>query len=184
MPNYRRWCVPGATYCFTVVTCRRTPIFHDLTAVRLLGEVMRAVRGRFPFCVPAIVLLPDHLHCLWTLPHGDADFSVRWNQIKRRFSESWLSLGGAEVPPGPSRAVKGERGVWQRRFWEHVVRDEDDLERCAEYIHYNPVKHGYATCPWDWPWSSFRRFVRAGHYPADWGRTEPTAIQSYTAVPE
>jgi putative transposase len=184
MPNYHRWFVPGGTYAFTVVTCARAPVFRDRRARRLMGAAMRTVGQRFPFRIVAIVLLPDHLHCLWTLPRGDENFSVRWNQIKRRFSESWLKAGGAEIAPSPSRTGRGERGVWQRRFWEHVVRDEQDLERCCDYIHYNPVKHGYVARPWDWEWSSFRRFVRAGQYPADWGRSEPPTCRACRGIIE
>src|ERR1700722_5524225 len=110
MPNYLRWYAPGGTFFFTLVTCDRAPIFRDPCAVRLLGTSMRTVRSRFPFRTLAIVLLPDHLHCLWALPTGDRDFSTRWNQIKQGFSKPWWRQGGAEIDPRPSRRRRRERG--------------------------------------------------------------------------
>ena len=116
------------------------------------------------FTIDAIVILPDHLHCIWTLPPGDSEFSSRWHEIKARFS--------ARVTRGEllsaRRRRKGERGIWQRRFWEHVVRDERDFERCADYIHWNPVEHGHARRPLDWPHSSLHRYVERGVYERDW----------------
>jgi putative transposase len=173
MSEYRRWYVPGGMCFFTVVTQGRIPTFHDPVAVRLLGEVMRTVRAKYPFRSIAVVVLPDHLHCVWSLPRGDANYSGRWRWIKGAFTERWLLAGGSESSPSASRVRNGERGVWQRRFWEHQIQDELDLERHIDYIHYNPVKHRYAARPADWPWSSFLRHVRLGQYPADWGRTEP-----------
>ncbi len=176
MPDYRRWFAPGGTYFFTLIAENRAPIFRDPAGRSFLGEAMRAVRRERPFSTLAIVLLPDHIHCLWTLPSGDTDYSDRWKSIKSRFTENWLAAGGGEAGRSPSRLAKGERGVWQRRFWERSVRDEEELDRCCDYIHFNPVKHGHASRPGDWPWSSFRRFVRAGHYPADWGRQAPNGL--------
>ena len=173
MADYRRWYMPGGTYFFTVVTYRRRRIFRDPRAAERLGAVLREVRRDAPFETVAIALLWDHLHCIWTLPEGDSDYSMRWNAIKKVFTAGWLACGGVELAQPASRVAKGERGVWQRRFWEHVIRDEDDLERCCDYIHFNPAKHGYVARPADWPWSSFPRFVAAGHYPPDWGTTEP-----------
>src|SRR5262249_48865466 len=149
MPEYRRWYVPGGTYFFTVVTQDRVPTFHDPLAVRVLGVVMRKVRATYPFHTVAAVVLPDHLHCVWSLPRGDSDYSGRWRWIKAAFTELWLSAGGSETSPTPSRVQKRERGVWQRRFWELQIRDEMDLEQHVDYIHYNPVKHGYAARPAD-----------------------------------
>ena len=176
MPDYRRWYVPGGTYFFTLVTYRRYPFFRDKAARRLLGEVMRHVRGELPFEVVAIVLLWDHLHCIWTLPTGDADYSTRWKRIKGIFTQRWLETGGIELPVSPSRKARGERGIWQRRFWEHTTLEEADLEVRFDYIHYNPVKHGYVRRPWDWPWNSFRRYVSLGQYSKDWGSTEPPEL--------
>jgi putative transposase len=174
MPEYRRWYQPGGTFFFTVVTYERWPLFQNPSARSLLGSVMRSVSQESPVQTLAIVLLWDHLHCVWVLPHGDLDFSGRWQAIKSRFSTAWVEHGGSERQVTPSQKARGHRGLWQRRFWEHQVRDEGDLEHCCDYIHYNPVKHGYVSRPWDWPWSSFRRFVKEGHYPQDWGRSLPT----------
>ena len=170
MAEYRRWYVPGGSYFFTVVTRDRAPIFREAAAVRVLGVAMRTVRGRYPFETAAAVLLPDHLHCLWNLPRGDHRFPLRWKQIKAEFTERWLEAGGTERPVTAGRMGRGERGIWQRRYWEHLIRDEDDLERHVEYIHYNPVRHGFMARPGEWPWSSFHRFVRLGRYGPDWGR--------------
>lgn len=138
---------------------------------------MRQIRDELVFETVAIVLLPDHLHAVWTLPQGDNDYSTRWKQIKDKFTQDWLAAGGSELPVTPSQKKRGHRGIWQRRFWEHTIRDEEDLENHVDYIHYNPVKHGHAKRPWDWPYSTFRKFVAQGHYPKDWGRTEPENIK-------
>lgn len=176
MSEYRRWYVPGGTYFFTLVTCHRQPLFGSPEARRLLGEIMRNNAGIMPFQTVSIVLLPDHIHCLWSLPFGDDDYSTRWKNIKRDFTCAWLEGGKEEMPVSQSRRLRGGRGVWQRRFWEHVIRDEVDLEQHCDYIHYNPVKHGHVKRPWDWPWSTFRRFVTAGQYPRDWGKEEPSHL--------
>ncbi len=130
----------------------------------VLRKAFRYARQRYPFTIDAIVVLPDHLHTIWTLPEGDADFAVRWQLIKGNFSR--------KLPQGErisaSRVRKRERGIWQRRFWEHTLRDEDDFARHADYIHFNPVKHGHTARVQDWPFSSFHRMVRLGIYPADW----------------
>lgn len=115
----------------------------------------------------AVVVMPEHLHCIWTLPGDDTDYSLRWQLIKSTFSRS--------IPPGEciskSRARRSERGIWQRRYWEHVLRDERDYERHVDYIHFNPVKHGYANTCGEWPYSSFRKFLAAGVYADDWEAT-------------
>jgi putative transposase len=115
-----------------------------------------------------MVLLPDHLHLVITLPPGDAAFSKRIAAIKARFTRAYLAGGVAETSQSASRDRQGYRGVWQKRFWEHLIRDEDDLAACCDYIHYNPVKHGHVRCPHAWPWSTFHRHVRHNNYPADW----------------
>jgi len=176
MTDYKRWYQPGGTSFFTVVTYRRFHLFGDENARSLLGRVMREVRDELPFETVALVLLPNHLHAVWSLPSGDEDFSTRWKEIKSRFTERWLAQGGSEMSVTPSQKRRGNRGIWQRRFIEHLIRDENDLERHCDYIHYNPVKHGYALAPWDWTSSSFRRFVQLGQYEPDWGRREPLSI--------
>ena len=156
--QYRRAFVPGATYFFTVVTAGRRPVFADVEACDGLREALRRVAERRPFTVDAVVVLPDHLHCLWTLPPDDADYSTRWRLIKTRVT----------------RTHGAGQSLWQPRYWEHLIRDESDYRQHVEYIHYNPVKHGYAARPSEWPYSSFRRYVREGLYADDWGNTEPT----------
>ena len=130
----------------------------------LLRGAMRATRRERPFRVEAVVILPDHLHAVLTLPEGDSDFPTRWRLIKARFSHA--------LPPaeriGASRGAKRERGIWQRRYWEHMIRDGADFRRHVEYCHFNPVKHGLVARVRDWPWSSFHRYVRNGAYPVDW----------------
>lgn len=162
--QYRRARVGGATYFFTVnLADRRAKLLTDY--VDDLRESVRKVRQAHPFEIIAWVVLPDHMHAVWTLPADDADFSKRWNQIKGTFSRS-LPKGEAL---SASRAGRRERGIWQRRFWEHLIRGEDDLARHVDYVHYNPVKHGYVKQAGEWPYSSFHRFVRRGWLPEDWG---------------
>jgi Transposase and inactivated derivatives len=169
MPDYRRARIAGGTYFFTVNLLSR----QDDALVRhidLLRACVRAVRARRPFVSDAWVVLPDHLHAIWTLPPGDEDYSVRWMDIKRRFAlalprTEWLS----EVRQG-----RRERGIWQRRFWEHAIRDEEDFRRHIDYIHYNPVKHGCVSRAADWPYSTFRRYVQRALLPLEWA-SEPQA---------
>lgn len=171
MPNYRRAYVPGGMFFFTLVTERRARILTDPLARQLLREAFHGCRTRWPFRVEAIVLLPDHLHTIWSLPRGDTAYSRRLAWIKKEFTKSWIAEGGTEEAVSDSRHRNRRRGVWQRRFWEHSLEDEDDLERHFDYIHYNPVKHGLVRAPSAWPYSSFHRFVRLGAYPPEWGRT-------------
>ena len=170
MPNYLRGYFPGGTFFFTVVTYQRAPIFKDNASVGLLRESLRSTIARYPFTLDAIVVLPDHLHAIWTLPENDSDFSTRWKRVKATFSRQYQSVEG-QISDSMRR--KGERGNWQRRFWEHTIRDQEDFNRHSDYIHYNPVKHGLVSCASEWEHSSFRRFVARGLYPQDWGR-EPT----------
>ena len=168
MPDYRRVFLPGGTFFFTVVTEQRARILCDPAAARCLRDAFTSTAVRWPFEIRAIVLLPDHLHTIWTLPDRDHDFSRRWAYLKKTFTQSWLNEGGSEQPISASRRKNRRRGVWQRRFWEHTVRDETDFQRHCDYIHHNPVKHGLATCPHAWAHSSFNRCVREGYYEADW----------------
>jgi len=168
MPEYRRASVPGGTFFFTVVTERRAPILRDATSHTLLRSAFKKAQARWPFTIEAIAVLPDHLHTIWSLPEGDADFSTRWSFVKRKFSQSWLAAGGGEQHVSESRKRDRRLGVWQRRFWEHLIRDDGDFERHCDYIHYNPVKHGYVSCPHSWAHSSFQRFVGEGYYDESW----------------
>lgn len=168
MSDYRRLRQSGGIYFFSVVTHQRRPIFNDDNASRLLREAIESVRQSRPFVIEAAVLLPDHLHMIWSLPPGDSDYSTRWRLIKGRFSHEWASVGGSEGDVTQHSKSEGRRGIWQRRFMEHTIRDEDDFIRHVEYIHYNPVKHDYVRCPKDWAHSSFHRFVRQGKYDLNW----------------
>lgn len=165
--SYRRNFIPGGTFFFTVnLSDRRSSLLTE--RADLLRTAFRFVRARHAFTVDAIVVLPEHVHTIWTLPPGDADFATRWRLIKTMFSRA-IEAGEQR---SPSRESKGERGLWQRRYWEHTLRDEIDFERHCNYIHFNPVKHGYVLTVSEWPYSSFQRFVRLGLYPADWAAAE------------
>jgi putative transposase len=168
MSEYRRNLVPGGIYLFTLVTHCRLNLFADAVARQILGTTMRRCFRRYPVKVVAFVLLPDHLHAIWTLPPGDSNYSLRWGWIKREFTRGWLASGGADPLVSEASAKERRRGIWQRRFWEHTLTDERDVEAHVDYIHFNPVKHGLVQSPRDWPWSSFHRYVRAGQYAADW----------------
>ena len=165
--------MPGGTYFFTCVTCQRWPILTTDLGRQCLHEAITDVRDRHPFDLVAIVLIPDHWHTIWTLPPGDDRYPMRWQLIKQVFTKLWLAAGGDEQVQSVSRQLHGMRGVWQKRYWEHTVRDADDLERCIDYIHWNPRKHGLVARVCDWPWSSFQRFVAAGQYDINWGGTDP-----------
>jgi putative transposase len=172
MSNWRRVFEPGGTYCVTLVTENRAPILADQTGRAILRQTLRDCRLAWPFEILGIVLLPDHLHTLWCLPPGDSDYPRRLGWMKKEFTKAWLARGGAEQPVSESRKRHRRRGVLQRKYWEHAIRCEDDLHRHLDYVHYNPVKHGYVGCARDWPWSSFHRYLRAGVYTADWGCAE------------
>lgn len=155
MPRYRRLFVPGGTYFFTVnLENRLTKLLTE--NIDALRRSYRYVRERHPFETVAIVVLPDHLHCVWRLPPEDDDFPARWRLLKSHFSRA---LPARADPVGGRR--KGERGVWQRRYWEHAIRDDDDLERLVNYIHGNPVKHGLVADQDDWPYSSWHEYKKA-----------------------
>ena len=153
--QYRRAIVPGGTFFFTLVTDRRRPILASDEAVDALRNAFRSVRQSRPFEIDAIVVMPDHLHCIWTLPPDDADFSTRWRLIKTSFSKHCPDT--LRRTPYEARLTKGEQAIWQHRYWEHQIRDETDFARHVDYIHYNPIKHGLSRSPLDWPYSSFGR---------------------------
>ncbi|HEV8605279.1 MAG TPA: transposase [Tepidisphaeraceae bacterium] len=168
MPSFRRAHAPGGTFFVTLVTENRARILCDDSSRKLLHNAIVDSASRRPFTLDAIVLLPDHFHMLMTLPHNDANFSTRLSGIKSYFTHQFLASGGDEQSRDISRIRKRRRGVWQRWFWEHRIRDEDDLNRHLDYIHYNPVKHGLASCPHAWPHSTFARFVDNDFYARDW----------------
>jgi putative transposase len=175
--RYRRAKVKGGTYFFTLVTYKRIKIFTLAENVSLLRSSIKKVMHKHPFRIDAFVLLPDHLHCVWTLPQQDSDFSTRWRLIKSNFSRNFdqNTVGWVEerIPTieafSASRLRKKEKQIWQRRFWEHLIRKQQDLNRHIEYIHYNPVKHGLTKAPIEWTYSSFQRYVDRGIYDAKWG---------------
>ena len=164
MPEYRRIYQPGAVWFFTVNLAERkgNPLLVD--KIDVLRDAFAKVKARHPFHIDAIVVLPDHLHCLLTLPAGDADYSTRWGLIKGTFSRGVEA--GERI--SKSRLQRGERGLWQRRFWDHLIRDERDYQQHIDYIHWNPVKHGWVRHVADWPHSSFHNYLRQGLYPANW----------------
>ena len=169
MTNYRRMKLPGASYFFTVTLSNR----GSSTLIEHIGALREAYYQccvERPFYSDAIVVMPDHLHAVWTLPAGDADFSTRWRLIKARFSRAVGKMGGNHPSYAKSRSqrAKGERGLWQRRFWEHTIRDQADYRQHVEYCWGNPVKHGLVTRPSDWPFSSIHRDIHAGRVSDQW----------------
>lgn len=154
MPNYRRFRNPGGTYFFTVVTHRRMPILCKPDARAALRFAIERTRIRYPFRSIAWILLPDHLHCIWELPEGNSDFSTRWRLIKTRFTQ--ILSGNVEHLKPP---------YWQKRFWEHCIRGQADLNQHIQYIHLNAVKHGLVAAPEDWPYSTYKQFLSSG-FPA------------------
>jgi putative transposase len=169
LADYRRCHVPGGSYFFTVVTERRAGILANDVARDCLREAIRHCQQRWPFRVDALVMLPDHVHAIWTMPDDDFDYSKRWGIVKKHFTQTWLTLGGTEQSVTASRLRYRRRGVWQRRFWEHALRDERDYQTHFDYLHFNPVKHGLVKNVADWPYSSFHRWVTEGVYSDRWG---------------
>lgn len=164
MPNYRRAFIPGGTYFFTVNLLQRHNNDLLIKEIDLLRETVRKVRKKYPFQIDAWVVLPDHIHCIWILPPDDSDYSKRWRLIKSGFSGA---LAKTEKR-SKVRQVAGERGVWQRHFWEHLIRDDLDYQRHVDYIHVNPLKHGVVKRVSDWPYSTFHQYVELGIYPLNW----------------
>src|SRR5262245_28145054 len=158
MRAYRRLKIEGASYFFTVVTHDRRKLFLDADAVALLNTSIARVRECHPFEVEALVVLPDHLHTLWQLPPNDLNFSTRWRLIKETFTKQWVKCHGS-TDASASRRAKGEQAIWQRHFWEHLIRDERDFPAHLDYIHLNPVHHRLVSAPRDWPYSTFEQWV-------------------------
>ena len=173
MSHYRRNYIEGGTFFFTVKLAdpkSRLLVEH----IGLLREAYAFVQNRYPFETVAICVMPNHLHAVWTLPDGDRDYSLRWRLMKTRFSHHFAASDGLSA----SKQRRHEKGIWQRRFYEHTIRDEADLRRCVDYVYINPVKHGLVEAVRDWPFSSFHRFVRDGLLPPDWGGTIDTRIMN------
>ena len=173
MPDYHRAWHPGGTYFFTVNLLQRQGNDPLIQYVDLLREVVSSVRLRQPFIIPSWVVLPDHLHCVIELPPDDADFATRWLSIKIKFSKA--------LPKTERRSqvsvARGERGIWQRRYWEHLIRDDTDYRAHMDYVHINPLKHGLVKRVCDWPHSTFHRLVELGVYPADWAGGDENALE-------
>jgi putative transposase len=155
MPNYKRF-YDGCVWFFTAVTYSRRPFLTSEQGRLCLRNAIEECRKQYPFTIEGWVLLPDHMHCVWHLPESDLDYSRRWSIIKRKFTQNYRQ--GQNLPP-----------FWQKRFWAHGISDELDYANHMNYIHYNPVKHGYVKTPKEWPWTSFHCCVEAGIYSNDWG---------------
>ena len=173
MPDYRRNRVPGGTYFFTVCLAdRRSSLL--VGQIDALRTAVKKVRAQRPFHIDAWVILPDHMHCLWTLPEGDADFPGRWREIKKAFSK--------QIPLNECRTAvmveRGERGIWQRRYWEHTILDDRDYALHMDYTHFNPVKHGLVSHAAAWPLSTFHRCIKRGLYPDDWQGSDDDVLEA------
>lgn len=169
MSRYRR--ATGSTFFFTVFSCRRRAILCDDRIRTALRQAIALVRSRHPFVIEACVLLPNHIHTIWTLPDCDNDFSIRWSEIKRFVSSSCRAAYHEPSIQTQAARERRESTIWHRRFWEHRIRDEHDFARHCDYIHFNPVKHGQVRRVGDWPYSTFHRYVRHGIYAHDWAGT-------------
>ena len=169
MPQYRRTLVPGGSFFFTVVTEGRRRLLTDEPARFALRQAIQDVRLERPFRIDGWVLLPDHLHAIWTLPREDHDYATRWRLIKGRVTRLLAEAGHDTKAMTARRRAKGQGSLWQNRFWEHRLRDDNDIRRHLDCLHFNPVKHGLVHRAADWRWSSFHRYVAEGVYPVEWG---------------
>ena len=176
MSNYRRARQTGGTFFFTVVTYKRQPFLTSEQARITLRNAINFTRRDLPFTIDAWVILPDHLHCIWTLPEGDSNFSKRWGIIKANFSKQISPRLIKKQALSESRKKHRKSAIWQRRFWEHTIKDRTDYHVHMDYIHHNPVNHGLVQQVQKWPWSTFHRYVKQGVYPADWGISESIEI--------
>ena len=159
--QFRRLYVQGGTYFFTLVTYQREPIFSNKMAIQIYSEANKHINKKHPFSILAYVILPDHIHCIWKLPDGDSNYSTRWRLIKSFFTREWKKNS-------PNR----QKSIWQERYWEHVIRDQKDFENHFDYIHFNPVKHGIVSDPFNYLYSSYRYYVEKGYYPGKWDNSK------------
>ena len=164
--NYRRVYIEGGSYFFTVVTEKRRKLFADENNIKLLRTAFKTVMKRRPFIIDAAVILPDHLHFIWTLPKNDSDYSTRWQLIKTAFTKQFPNKF---IVQNTNRKKKKQQDIWQQRGWEHYLRDEQDFQNHINYIHYNPVKHNYVIRPSDWQYSSIHRYIRQNILDKHWG---------------
>lgn len=169
--RYRRSIEAGASYFFTLVTCERVSIFSNPVNCQRWTDAILKVQSKWPFEVEGEVILPDHLHMIWRLPENDTDYATRIRLVKTAVTKS-IGFNSNDEALTYSRALKGEKEVWQRRYWEHLIRDERDFQVHLDYIHFNPVKHGLVSRPRDWPHSTFNSWVARGTYTDNWGADE------------
>lgn len=179
MSIYRRSNTARGTYFFTVVTQERRPLLCTPDILAALRQAVLHTRQTLAFTIDAWVVLPDHMHAIWTLPQGDAAFGKRWGLIKSQMSKRCGALVAPPTLPSRSKAKHRESAVWQRRFWEHQIRDETDFTQHMNYAHFNPVKHGLVQRVSDWPHSTFHRCVKQGVYGQDWGLDENLVNQEF-----
>ncbi len=175
MPDYQRLWVPSGTYFFTVNLLQRKQNDLLIQNINILREVVARVRESHPFRIYGWVVLPDHIHCIISLPKDDCDFALRWRLIKSGFSKAIPDIEWRSI----SRKKRGERGIWQRRYWEHLIRDDEDFAAHMDYIHINPVKHGLVDRVADWPYSTFHRLVEQGVYDKNWAGSSKTGKLAY-----
>ena len=168
MPEYRRAYMPGGTFFITLVTYNRSPLFARIENISRLRSALVDTKSEMPFGIEGAVILPDHIHFLCTLPSGDTNYSKRVGRLKVLFTRALRGRGNLPENVSNSRRKRRESDVWQRRFWEHTIRNEEDFRQHLDYIHYNPVKHNLVSCPHLWPHCSFNTWVRKGGYSADW----------------
>ena len=177
MSSYRRLDSKGATWFFTVVTYQRRALLCDDKVRTTLREAIRKTQVKYPFRIDAWVLLPDHFHCIWTLPEGDSNFQLRIRLIKRHVTQTCSSFLHDDSLNTPSRRKRKESTIWQKRYWEHQIQTEEDFRHHMDYIHYNPVKHGLSQSPTEWPYSTIHQLTKQGVYPQDWA-SDPESTQS------
>jgi putative transposase len=168
MSQYRRVYVPGGSYFFTINLLERRENRLLVTHIDALREAVRKTKSERPFRIDAWVVLPEHMHLMMTLPPGDKDYSNRIKAIKIRFNRAIPAIERRDE----TRTAKSERGIWQRRFWEHTIRDDRDFQKHLDYVHFNPVKHGHVKRVRDWPFSTFHEYVKNGVYPIDWADSD------------
>lgn len=184
MPNYLRAKNPGGTFFLTFVSHDRRPFLTDDLAIDCIFNAYREIVRRRRFLLHAYCVLPDHIHVLVTLPRRDTDFPTRCRAFKSAFTRAYVRAGGKEGQRNVSRYRSGEAAVWQRRYWEHSIRNQHDFQRHFDYIHFNPVKHGLVREPEEWEWSTFRRYALRGWYEASWGKAEPRNLSNLESMGE
>jgi putative transposase len=170
MPEYRRVKIPGGTYFLTLVTYQRQRLFSTRKVCDLWHEAVNHVSTYHPFTMVAYCILPDHIHMIWRMPKDDLNYSMRIGEIKKYFSKRYVARFGVTIPKNKSQQKRRELTIWQRRFWEHYINNQDDLRCHIDYIHYNPVKHGWVDQVFKWQSSSFFDYVAKGYYGLDWGK--------------